>query len=74
MKTKSRKYNTPRGWSVAKVKRIIAHYENQSEEEATAEDEAAFRNPRTVVSVPVKLVPAVRRLIARHERRKRRRS
>ena len=73
MKTKRNKHNLPKGWSLAKVQRVIGHYEKQTEEEAAAEDEAAFRNARTVVSVPAKLVPAVRRLIARHQGRARRR-
>lgn len=53
------------------MQRIIAHYEKQTEDEAAAEDDAAFRNQRTVMTVPVKLVPTVRRLIARHRRGRR---
>lgn len=73
MRAKRNKYNLPKGWSLAKAKKVIAFYESQTEEEAAAEDEAAFRNSRTVVSVPVKLMPTVRRLIARHEGRSRHR-
>ncbi len=72
MKAKRRKYNLPKGWSLAKVRRIIAHYENQTDDEAIAEDEAAFRSKRTVMSVPFKLVPTFRRLIAKHGRSARR--
>jgi len=32
----------PPGWDAERVKRVSAHYESQSEEEAVAEDEAAF--------------------------------
>lgn len=59
----------PAGWNQAKVRRVLEHYERQTDEEAIAEDEAAFaKNPQTVMKVPAKLVPAVRRLIARHQR------
>ena len=60
----------PAGWDAARVRRVLAHYEAQSPEEALAEDEAAFAAPdgpptHTAVDVPVELVPAVRELIAR---------
>ena len=46
------------------MRRVLAHYEAQSDIEAVAEDEAAFRNKRrTVVEVPVELMPVVRGLI-----------
>ena len=32
----------PPGWDEARVMRVLAHYETQSESEAVAEDEAAF--------------------------------
>jgi hypothetical protein len=32
----------PPGWDEARVQRVLRHYERQSEEEAVAEDEAAF--------------------------------
>ncbi len=34
----------PPGWDEERVRKILAHYENQTEEEATAEDEAAFED------------------------------
>jgi hypothetical protein len=56
----------PKGWDREKVQRVIAHYENQTDEEAIAEDEAAYRNPKTtMMQVPNELVPQVQRLIAR---------
>ncbi len=56
----------PKGWNDRKVKDLIRHYERQSEEEATAEDEAAYHSTRTtMMSVPVELVPAVQKLIAK---------
>ena len=56
----------PEGWDEEKVKRLIDHYENQTEEEAVAEDEAAFENKETVMNIPKELVPKVRQLIAQH--------
>lgn len=56
----------PPGWDEERVLRVVRHYEGQSEEEAVAEDEAAFEVAETVMQVPVELVPTVRELIARH--------
>jgi len=45
----------------------LEHYEKQTEDEAVAEDEAAFESrTETVTQVPNELVPAVRELIAKH--------
>ena len=56
----------PSGWDLDRVKRLIQHYEDQSEEEAVAEDEATLSDrTQTVMEVPSKLVPAVRELIAK---------
>lgn len=56
----------PQGWDEARVKRVLAHYESQSEEEAVAEDEAAFKaTDQTVMGIPTELVPKVRQLIAK---------
>lgn len=58
----------PPGWDEERVKRVIAHYETQSEDEAVAEDEAAIDpNKGTVMEVPVDLVPKVRELIAKRK-------
>ena len=58
----------PPGWDAERVKTVIAHYESQSEEEAVAEDEAAFEAMgQTVMEVPTELVPTIRELIARHK-------
>lgn len=58
----------PAGWDEDRVKRVLAHYEEQSEEEAVAEDEAAYEaQDQTVVEVPTDLVPAVRDLIAKRK-------
>jgi len=59
----------PPGWDEERVKRVLDHYENQSDDEAVAEDEAAFEDPsQAVMEVPLELVPAVRELIAKHKR------
>jgi hypothetical protein len=58
----------PPGWNEARVQRVLAHYEAQSEAEAVAEDEAAYRaTTTTVMKVPVRLVPAVRALLAKRK-------
>ena len=58
----------PPGWDEERVQRVLAHYESQSEEEAVAEDEAAFEDPsQTTMEVPTELVPEIRKLIAQHE-------
>jgi hypothetical protein len=56
----------PPGWNEARVHRVLAHYEGQSDTEAVADDEAAYRSTTTtVMKIPVKLVPAVRALLAK---------
>ena len=56
----------PPGWDEERVKRLIAHYESFTEEEQVAEDEAAVieQEGQTVITVPVTLLPAIRRLLA----------
>jgi hypothetical protein len=59
----------PVGWDKKRVHRVLAHYENQTEDEAVAEDEAAFAEPhQTTMAIPKDLVPMVRELIARHQK------
>lgn len=56
----------PPGWNESRVQNVLAHYEAQTEEEAVAEDEAAFENPdQTFIEIPNELLPKVRELIAR---------
>jgi hypothetical protein len=60
------KQKLPRGWDEARVQRVLARYENQTEDEAVAEDEAAYKaEGQTVMIVPTDLVPRIRQLIAR---------
>ena len=63
----TRKNTFPPGWDEQRVQRLLKHYEEQSEDEAVAEDEAAFQE-QTVMEVPSALVPAIRELIAKHKK------
>ena len=59
--------NFPPGWDEGRVRRRLQHYESQTEEEAVAEDEAAFEDPtQTVMEIPHELVPSVRALLSKH--------
>ena len=50
-----------------RVQSIIIHYEQQTEDEAVAEDEAAFQDKSsTLMAIPTELVPAVLELIDKH--------
>ena len=56
----------PAGWNNERVRAVLQHYEEQTDDEAVAEDEAAFRaRGQTVMVVPRRLVPAITRLITR---------
>ena len=56
----------PAGWDEKRVERVLAHYEQQSEDEAVAEDEAAYEtSTETTMRIPHELVPAVRQLLAK---------
>lgn len=58
----------PLGWDEERVRRVLAHYEQQTEEEAVAEDEAAFEQEgQTFIAVPNELLAKVRELIARQQ-------
>jgi hypothetical protein len=58
----------PKGWTETKIKRVLAHYEKQTERDAVVEDEAGVRASETVMSVPRDLVAQVRELIAKRRR------
>lgn len=56
----------PEGWDEHRVKRVLDHYEMLTEEEAVAEDEAAWENPsQTFMEIPNDLIPTVRELLAK---------
>ena len=62
-----KQHRFPPGWDQARVRQVLAHYEEQTEDEAVAEDEAALaESTQTVMEVPHELVPAIRELIAKH--------
>jgi len=61
----------PAGWNEDRVRKLLQHYESQTDEEAVAEDEAAYRRrDQTVMVVPKKLVPTITKMIAREGKRK----
>ena len=65
MSTKDRN-RYPRGWNQKKAQSLAGYYERQSDEDAIAEAEAAYRKRSTsLIQVPIKLLPQVRKLIAR---------
>ena len=50
----------PKGWNRKRVEAVLAHYENQTEDEAAYKD-GAF----AMIQVPIELVAAVQKLIAK---------
>ena len=58
--------NYPPGWDEERVREVLAHYENQTEDEEFADIEAARESESTtLMAVPTELVPEVRALLAR---------
>jgi hypothetical protein len=56
----------PKGWNRKKVREVISFYDRQSDDEAISEAEAAYRKRTTaLIEVPLKLLPQVRRILAR---------
>jgi hypothetical protein len=52
-----------------RVRKVLADYEEPTEDEAVTDDEAAYEDDGwTVMEIPNELVPAVRRLIAKHSK------
>ncbi len=57
----------PLGWDEERVKRILTHYEKQTEAEAVIEDEMALADQnQAVMEIPLALVPIVRELLAQY--------
>jgi len=66
----SKKTQYPPGWDESRVKKVLEHYEGQSEDEALLEDELAYEDQtQTLIEVPVELLPVIRELIAKHQKR-----
>ena len=57
-----RQHRFPPGWDEDRVRKVLTHYDEQTEDEAAFED-----STQTVMEVPNELVPAVRELIAKHQ-------
>ena len=61
-----KKNQFPKDWDENRVKKVIAHYENQTEDEALSEDKAAWHErTATFIEVPNKLLPRIRQLLAK---------
>lgn len=58
-----KKNQFPVGWDEQRIRGVIAHYETQTQEEATLEDEAALKNrTATFMEVRSESMPVVREL------------
>lgn len=54
----------PKGWDRKRAQALIDHYDHQSDEAAIAEAESAYKaGQNAMIQVPLKLVPAVQRLL-----------
>jgi O-phosphoseryl-tRNA(Cys) synthetase len=63
------KQEFPRGWNERRIRAVIQHYEQLTDDELAHEIETAREvNGETLISVPTKLLPAVRKLIERNRR------
>jgi hypothetical protein len=67
-----KKSEFPPGWDAARVQDLVDYYDHQADEDAAAEHEAALSRPdHTLIEIPTELVPAVREIIADHEKARR---
>ena len=58
----------PPGWDEARVREVLAQYEDRTEDEQFAEIEAAHESADVAhMAIPLELVPEVRALLARGE-------
>lgn len=72
MKRKNSKTKFPPGWNDKRVQSVIRHYDNQTDEEAIAEDEARVKaSAATTVRVPSHLLAQIRAMIAKDRQRRR---
>lgn len=56
----------PPGWDEKRVRGVADHYDQLSDEEMAAEIEQAYEDTKTtVMHIPIELVPAVRKLLAK---------
>ena len=47
----------PEAWDEGRVRRVLAHYGEQTDDEALAEDEAGVESAETVMNVPATCCP-----------------
>ena len=61
----------PKGWDEQRVRQLLAELDSRTEEEWVAADEAAVsdQDDQAVVTVPIGLLPEIRRLLATHRPR-----
>lgn len=60
--------HSPIGWDEKRVRRVLSHYEKQTDEQAVVEDERAFKSKqRAVIQVPVELLPVIREIVAQYK-------
>ena len=59
--------NFPDGWNEDRVRKVLAHYDEQPQDEALAEDESGVASSETVMNIPHDLVSQVREPIAKHK-------
>ena len=59
----------PPGWDELRLQKLIEELDTRSDDEWVAADEASAADgeEQTVVSVPLKLMPEIRRLLATHK-------
>ncbi len=60
--------NFPPGWDEARIREVIAHYENQTEDEQFVDIESTLEGEGLImVAVPTALLAEVRALLARSQ-------
>jgi hypothetical protein len=65
---KKTKQEFPPGWNERKVRAVIQHYDGMTDDELAHEIETAKEvREETLISVPTELLPAVQKLIVRHQ-------
>jgi hypothetical protein len=64
-KNKKTKVRYPKGWDAKRVQEVIDYYDNQTDEEGAKEiEEALAKEEQTILFVPKRLVPAIKKLVA----------
>lgn len=63
------KQKLPKGWDEQRVQRLIAELDARTDEEWIAADEAATSEDKeqAVITVPISLLPEIRKLLAAHK-------